>query len=101
MDHIITPGAFYFGNDPNELAERSSLEGMKKLNIPHLISHTEVDLPDAIVQADAVKKSLCDVARCPTYVVLKDHSHLSQNYSIGTADVSLSESVLQFIRAVK
>src|SRR5438552_3402484 len=91
----------YFGKDPKELAERSSVEGMRKLNIPLLISHTEVDLPDAIVQADNVKKALCDARRCPTYLVLKDHSHVSQNYAVGTSDVSLSGPVLQFIRKIK
>ena len=96
-----TTGSAYFGNDPKELQERSSVEGMKKLNVPLLISHTEVDLPDAIVQADNVKKSLCDVGKCPTFLVLKDHSHMSQNYSIGTSDVSLSGPALQFIRAIK
>jgi acetyl esterase/lipase len=94
-------GSNYFGKDPKELAERSSVEGMKKLSIPLLISHTEVDLPDAIVQADHVKKALCDAGRCPTYLVLKDHSHVSQNYAIGTADVSLSGPVLQFIGKLK
>ena len=94
-------GSNYFGKDPKELAERSSVEGMKKLSIPLLISHTEVDLPDAILQADAVKKALCDVGHCPAYLVLKDHSHMSQNYSVGTSDVSLSGPVLQFIRNIK
>ena len=94
-------GSNYFGKNPKELAERSSVEGMKKLNIPLLISHTEVDLPDAIVQADAVNKALCGAGHCPTYVVLKDHSHVSQNYAIGTADVSLSGPVLQFIGKIK
>jgi acetyl esterase/lipase len=94
-------GSNYFGKNPKELAERSSVEGMKTLNIPLLISHTEVDLPDAIVQADAVNKALCGAGHCPTYVVLKDHSHVSQNYAIGTADVSLSGPVLQFIGKIK
>jgi hypothetical protein len=74
---------------------------MKKLNIPLLISHTEVDLPDAIVQADNVRKALCDVGHCPTYVVLKDHSHMSQTYSVGTPDMSVSGPVLQFLSAIK
>jgi hypothetical protein len=60
-----------------------------------------VDLPDAIVQADQAKKALCDAGHCPTYLVLKDHSHMSQNYSVGPSDVSLSGPVLQFIRKVK
>jgi len=91
----------YFGGDPKELAERSSVEGMKKLNIPLLISHTEVDIPTAPVQSELLRKALCDAGRCPTYLVLKDHSHMSQNYSVGTGDVSLSQPVLQFIRGIK
>jgi triacylglycerol lipase len=96
-----TTGSAYFGKDPKELRERSSVDGMKRLNIPLLISHTEVDLPDAIVEADAAKKSLCDAGHCPTYLVLKDHSHMSQNYSVGTSDVSLSGPVLQFLHGIK
>ncbi len=38
---------------------------MKKLNIPLQISHTEVDLPDAIMQADNAKKELCDCRPLP------------------------------------
>jgi dienelactone hydrolase len=96
-----TDGSAYFGKDPKELRERSAVQGMKKLNIPLLISHTEVDLPDAIVQADNVRKALCDVGHCPTYVVLKDHSHMSQTYSVGTPDMSVSGPVLQFLSAIK
>jgi acetyl esterase/lipase len=91
----------YFGSDPKELDERSSVAGMKKLTIPLFISHTEVDLPDAITQADGVKQALCDASRCPTYVVFKDHSHISQSYSVGTADTSVSGPILRFIHGVE
>jgi triacylglycerol lipase len=94
-------GSAYFGNDPKELQERSSVEGLKKVTIPLFISHTEVDLPEAITQADAIKKALCDAGRCPTYVVFKDHSHISQNYSVGTPDTSVSGPILQFIHQLK
>jgi dienelactone hydrolase len=94
-------GSTYFGNDPKELQERSSLDGLKKLTIPLLISHTEVDLPDAITQADGANKALCDAGRCPTYLVFKDHSHISQNYSVGTADTSVSGPILQVLRQIK
>jgi triacylglycerol lipase len=96
-----TEASAYFGKNPTELQERSSVEGLKKLTIPLLISRTEVDLPRAIVQADNVKEALCAVGKCPAYLELKDHSHVSQNYSIGTADVSMSGPALQFIRAIK
>jgi triacylglycerol lipase len=96
-----TTGSKYFGGDVKELVERSSVEGMKKLSIPLLVSHTEVDLPDAIVQAESINQTLCAAGKCPTYLVLKDHSHISQNYAIGTSDVSLSDPALRFIRALK
>jgi dienelactone hydrolase len=94
-------GSAYFGSDPKELNERSSVEGMKKLTTPLFISHTEVDLPDAITQADGVKQALCGAGRCPTYLVFKDHSHISQNYSVGTADTSVSGPILKFIHGVE
>ena len=94
-------GSNYFGHDPAQLRERSALEGMKKLNIPLMISHTEVDLPDAIKQAENANKALCATGRCPNYAVYKDHSHVSQMYSVGTPDVSVSGPVLQFLSSVK
>jgi dipeptidyl aminopeptidase/acylaminoacyl peptidase len=91
-------GSEYFGHDPKELAERSDLEGMKKLTIPLFISHTTIDLADAVPQAEEANKALCAVGKCPTYVVLKNHSHVSQDYSVGSPDISVSGPVLAFIK---
>jgi dienelactone hydrolase len=91
----------YFGSNPKELAERSSTEGLKKVVIPLLMSHTGVDLPDAIREADAAHKALCDAGRCPVFAVFKDHSHMSQGFSVGTADTSVSGPVLQVLRQIK
>jgi acetyl esterase/lipase len=94
-------GSPYFGNDAKELQERSSTEGLKKVTIPLLMSHAELDLPDAIREAEQANRALCDAGRCPTYVVFKDHSHISQNYSVGTPDTSVSGPVLQVLRQIK
>lgn len=91
----------YFGSDPKELAERSSTEGLKKVTIPLFVSHTEVDLPDAIRLAEQTKKALCDAGRCPIYAVFKDHSHISQGYSVGTPDTSVSGPILQVLQQIK
>ena len=91
----------YFGNDPAEREQRASTEGLKKVTIPLFVSHTEVDLPTSIEQADALDKALCDAGRCPTYTVFKDHAHLSQGYSIGTTDTSVSGPILEVLRKVK
>jgi len=94
-------GSAYFGNVPKELAERSSTEGLKKITIPLFMSHTEVDLPDAIREAEQAKKALCDAGRCPIYAVFNDHSHISQNYSVGTPDTSVSGPILQVLHQIK
>jgi triacylglycerol lipase len=94
-------GSAYFGSDPKELAERSSTAGLEKLAVPLMMTHTEVDLPDAIREADQANKALCDAGRCPTYVVFKDHSHISQGYSVGTPDTSVSGPVLAVLRQIK
>jgi triacylglycerol lipase len=91
----------YFGNDLAEREQRASTEGLKKVTIPLFVSHTEVDLPTSIEQADALNKALCDAGRCPTYTVFKDHGHLSQGYSVGTTDTSVSGPILEVLRKVK
>jgi dienelactone hydrolase len=91
----------YFGNDPAEREQRASTEGLKKVTIPLFVSQTEVDLPTSIEQADALNKALCDAGRCPTYTVFKDHGHLSQGYSVGTTDTSVSGPILEVLRKVK
>jgi triacylglycerol lipase len=91
----------YFGNDPAEREQRASTEGLNKVTIPLFVSHTEVDLPTSIEQADALNKALCDAGRCPTYTVFKDHGHLSQGYSVGTTDTSVSGPILEVLRKVE
>lgn len=91
----------YFGSDPKELVESSSTEGLKKVTIPLFISHTEVDVPAAIRLTEQTKKALCDAGRCPIYAVFKDHGHISQTYSIGTPDTSVSGPVLQVLQQIK
>ena len=39
--------------------------------------------------------------RCPTYTVFKDYGHLSQGYSVGTTDTSVSGPILEVLRKVK
>jgi len=91
----------YFGTDPADREKRVSTEGLKKAPIPLFVSRTELDLLTSVEQANALNKALCDAGRCPTYVVFKDHGHLSQGYSVGTTDTSVSAPILEFLRKVK
>lgn len=90
----------YFGTDSAEREKRLSTEGLKKATIPLFVARTEFDTPTAVEQGDALKKRLCDAGRCPTYLVFKEHSHLSQAFSVGTTDTSVSGPILEFLRKV-
>ena len=94
-------GSAYFGNDPKELAARSATEGIEEgdhsaLHLPYRGGFAGCD-----PEADAANKALCDAGRCPTYAVFKDHSHISQGYSVGTADTSVSGPILQVLQQIK
>ena len=62
-------------NDPEQLRDRSAFGAITQITIPLMISHTELDRPDAILQADRVNNALCTASHCLTYAVFKDHSH--------------------------
>ena len=38
------------------------------------------------------------VGHCPTLFMAKDHSHMSEVFSIGTPDKTVSNSILEFIK---
>jgi hypothetical protein len=63
---------------------------MAAMRIPLFVSGTEIDLPAAISQAEKVSLARRGADRPSTYAMFSDHSHISQNYSIGTADTSVS-----------
>jgi len=91
----------YFGNDPAERAKRASIEGLKKATIALFVARTEVDLPDSIRASRCPKQGALRCRSRPTYTVFKDHNHLSQSYSVGTTDTSVSGPILEVLRTVK
>ncbi|MDE2475324.1 MAG: carboxylesterase family protein, partial [Alphaproteobacteria bacterium] len=94
-------GSEYYGHDPQQLRERGAVEGMTKVTIPLLVSYTEVDIPGAPEEAQNLKSAMCDAGHCPTFAEFKDHSHMSQVFSVGTPDTSVSGPVLKFLTAIK
>ncbi|HEX5280376.1 MAG TPA: carboxylesterase family protein [Micropepsaceae bacterium] len=94
-------GSEYYGHDPDALRAESSVQGMTKVTIPLLVSYTEVDIPGAPEEAENLKSTMCGAGRCPTFVEFRDHSHMSQVFSVGTPDVSVSGPVLKFLTGIK
>ena len=95
---IGPPEKAYFGEDPKLYAERSSLAGLVKLQVPMFVAHGEVDPPSFVPQAAALKDALCKEGRCPREVTLPGHSHMSEVYAINTTDKSLTDPLAAFIK---
>lgn len=90
----------YFGPDTALWADRSSIAGLTKTNVPLLIAHGELDVPYYVDQAEALKARLCGESKCPTLVSVGGQSHVSEIYGLNTMDTSLSEPMRSFIGAV-
>src|SRR5665213_221335 len=45
--------------------------------------------------------TLCKAGKCPTYMVFKDHSHISEVMSPDTADTSVTGPILKWMKSVK
>jgi len=96
------PEKSYFGTDASHYAERSSLKGLLATKTPFMIVTAELD-PEAFnKQFDLLKDAACKrAAGCARAVMLPQHSHMSEVYSINTADDRLTRQILDFIKSGK
>ncbi len=92
------PERAYFGTDPSLYAERSSLRGLQATKLPLTIVTAELDPPIFHRQFDLLKEASCKQARgCVRAIILPQHSHMSEVYSINTADTRLTGEILDFV----
>jgi hypothetical protein len=91
------------GNQPDAATQlaRSNLPGMLKSKVPFMVSVAELDPPNIIGFAETLKSELCKAGQCPTYMVYKDHSHISEVMSPNTADTSVTGPILKWMKSVK
>jgi triacylglycerol lipase len=80
---------------------RSNLPGLISSKLPFLVSVAELDPPGIIAFAETLRDELCRAGRCPTYVTFKDHSHISEVMSPDTADTSVTDPILKWMKSVK
>ena len=99
---LTDPERAYFGNDASRYAEESSLPGLLKTNIPLMAASSELDLPGFVKQLDQFKDATCKrPSGCARTVMLPQHSHLSEVYSINTEDTRLTDQILDFVKTGK
>jgi acetyl esterase/lipase len=92
----------YFGNDPARHAEQSSLPGLLTTKIPLMMVAAELDPPGFVQQFEHLKQAICKRASgCSRAVMLPQHSHMSEVFSINTADTRLTKEIIDFMNTGK
>ena len=91
----------YYGANVSTYAERSSLAGLARADLPLLVTDAELDDAKQFqAQAERLAAARVAAGRPVQYLHLLGHSHLSETYAVGTADESLSAPVAAFIAAI-
>src|SRR5258705_3256512 len=92
----------YFGADPARYAEQSSLPGLLTTKTPMMVVAAELDPPGFVQQFELLKQASCKRASgCSRAVMLRQHSHMSEVYSINTADTGLTGEIIDFMNTGK
>jgi len=92
---------------PEQQAERDNLPGFKKSNVKIALAWAELDpgIMNAQMPANtvALHDGMCAVGKdhCPAMWMLKGESHMSEVFSIDTADKTVSGPVLEFVKKAK
>jgi acetyl esterase/lipase len=99
---LTEPEQAYFGSDASRYADESSLAGLLKTNIPLMAVSSELDLSGFVKQLDLFKDATCKrPSGCARALMLPQHSHMSEVYSINTADTRLTDAILEFVKTGK
>lgn len=95
------PRRVYFGEDAAKYEEMSAQGGLIAMStrVPLWIGFAELDPPETVDQAQGLHDALCRADRCRAFVKFPGHSHMSEMFSIGSDDQSVSGSVLEFVRS--
>jgi acetyl esterase/lipase len=89
----------YFGDDASRYAAESSLPGLLKTDIPLMAVSAELDPAAFGRQLEQLKEATCKrQTGCARTLVLPQHSHMSEVYSINTDDDRLTDQVLDFVK---
>jgi triacylglycerol lipase len=89
----------YFGTDPDQYAQRSSLDGLMATSVPLWVGAAELDPPQYKAQGELLRQSLRKAGKKFTSADFSAHSHMSEAYSIHSDDPSVGNALLSFIQS--
>lgn len=89
------------GPDPAVQLERSLLPGLKAAKISFLLAAADLDPTSMPAFNETLKEQLCMAGHCPTVLLFKAHSHVSEVFSPNTPDTSVTGPILKWMKSVK
>jgi triacylglycerol lipase len=96
------PERAYYGTDTARYAEQSSLRGLLATRIPLMLASAELDPPSFVQQFELLKEAACKRSvGCAHAYFVPQHSHMSEVYSINTAEDRLTSQILDFVKTGK
>jgi acetyl esterase/lipase len=99
---LTEPERKYFGDDASRYVGQSSLSGLLKTNTPLMAVSSEFDLAGFVKQVELFKEATCKrPSGCARTLILPQHSHMSEVYSINTEDTRLTDAILDFVKTGK
>jgi acetyl esterase len=92
--------AAYFGADPARYAARASITHVGDSKVPLLLANAEYDPVFLAVWTYRLAAEVCRRdGKCPAFVWLKGHNHISEVASFDTKDEELGREMLDFVRS--
>lgn len=87
--------------DPAVQLERSALPGLKASKIAFFFGYAELDPGNMGSFLDTLREQLEMAGNHPTELMFKAHSHMSEVFSPGSPDTSVSGPILKWMKSVK
>jgi acetyl esterase len=100
-DPSMTGGVMaYFGSDPSRYESRSSASHVNESHVPIMLVLSEFDQLNLATTTGELFVALCrrDGGRCPRFVQLKYHNHMSEIYHFNTQDDYLGKEIIEWTR---
>ena len=91
----------YFGKDTAQYPARSAVPGLVAAKVPLLLAYAELDPPDFHRQSEQLNVALCKAGKCQGLYKLMSHSHMSEIYSINSADNTVTGLMKQLVDRVR
>jgi triacylglycerol lipase len=87
--------------DAATLLARSNLNGLKALSIPLFVTAAQYDPPRTVDVTEMLNRELLAAGKVPKFLIVEDHGHMSEIFAVNTADNSVTNPVLAFIRSAR